>query len=221
MGGGSPERAQRQPPPSPPPPCRSNTHPAAPAQERRKRERTPVPVHANHSPRAPPLRCHTRARRGYLAAPSTHPTPTAPPIHPSPLPADLRTTPNFAGWRQPDQIGTIGLHRWIRGLCEGLLPGGRLGGGWESRAGTAPVSSIASSSLPLQHASRHPRAPFSPSPRPLRHSCAGRNPCSRRGSSGAAQVGRRSTATHPSAGGRPDSCLRRNDGGGAGMTEGA
>ena len=39
--------------------------------------------------------------------------------------ADLRTTPNFAGWRQPDQIGTIGLHRWIRGLCEGLLKGGR------------------------------------------------------------------------------------------------
>ena len=43
----------------------------------------------------------------------------------SPLKADLRTTPNFAGWRQPDQIGTIGLHRWIRGLCEGLLKGGR------------------------------------------------------------------------------------------------
>ena len=60
------------------------------------------------------------------------------------------------------------------------------------------------------------------------HSCAGRNPRSRRSAAGAEHSaaqhgsGRPShAAAHTGAGDRLDSCLRRNDGRGGGMTEGA
>ena len=71
-------------------------------------------------------------------------------------------------------------------------------------------------------------------PAPLRHSCAGRNPGDRWGSRALPTFdGTRSGAVPPGGsggpsggwrlvarlGGRMDSCLRRNDGGGAGMTD--
>ena len=130
------------------------------------------------------------------------PPPHALSVTPAPFPSFLRRQepppPNFplpqiipppfqrplkkSGKRRDDECRLSGQHEAgcrQKGLFQRSLPGGRLGGGWDApirhHRACAPRS-------PTPAPLRHPHAlPVTPAPspsrlRPLRHSCAGRNP---------------------------------------------
>ena len=91
--------------------------------------------------------------------PPTHHYVTSPKkFSPSPLLADLRITPEFGDAGRSPLSGRVSVTQRNSGLCEGLLLGGRLGGGWE--ATSMPEAAASNADRPL--IPRRPRAAPTP-----------------------------------------------------------
>ncbi len=125
---------------------------------------------------------------------------SAHPIIPAPFPSFLRRQEPRASTPTPSPIHPSPLSE------------GRLGGGWEVAGGHRASPSISTPS-----ATTPARIPSLPRPYSVIPAQAGT--CVAGDGAEAAWAGRRDVAARSGAGGRLDSCLRRNDGRSAGITE--